>query len=89
MFVVLWLERDNKGKYRILLFKNNRSFRIDNLTARQVEQFYSLLRNLGIDVFLKGTSEDLSSLRISEQAKVPIDDRFKKFTPIWEVGDED
>jgi len=87
MFVILWLERNNKGKYSLLFLKKRKGIWIEDLNRRQVEQIYSLLKGLGFDVFLKGKSRDLELLDISEQAKVPIDDHFKTFNPLkpWEV----
>ena len=89
MFVILWLERDNKGKWSLLYSRKGLkdAAMVEGLNRRQVEQVYSLLKAFGIDVFLKGKARDLELLGISEEAKVPIDQRFKTFTPLkpWEV----
>ena len=89
MFVVLWLERDNKGKWSLLYSRKGLkdAAMVEGLNRRQVEQIYSLLKAFGIDVFLKGKGRDLELLDISEEAKVPIDQRFKTFNPLkpWEV----
>jgi len=91
MFVILWLERDKKGKYSVLFSRKGLkdAVIVEGLNRRQVEQIYSLLKAFGIDTFFKGKLKDLELLNISEEAKVPIDQRFKTFNPLkpWEVWD--
>ena len=89
MFVVLWLERDRKGKYAVLYSRKGLkdAVMIEGLNRRQVEQLYSFLKAFGIDAFFKGKARDLELLDISTEAKVPIDQKFKAFRPLkpWEV----
>jgi hypothetical protein len=87
----LYVDQDDKGRFSILYTKKGveDSVLIEGLNQRQVELIYKLLQTLGFGVFLKGETKTLSCLKISEYAKVPIDQKFqsRRKLQLWEVLD--
>jgi len=85
----VFVERDRNGKYAVLYTRKGLKdgALIENLTLKQLRELYGLLKKLGFDVFFLGKKEHLTSLDISEEAKVPTDDVFKTFRKLqpWEV----
>ena len=81
----VFVEEQDNGKFS--LREKNGNAKVKNLSKRQIEEIYSFLKELGFDVFLYGKREVLAGLKISEQAKVPVDDVFKTFRKLqpWEV----